>query len=594
MADLDAIKNRWSNRFRHANKVYKEWENTFSCQKLYQAYEGKQWDNIPDPNNPPYTVNLIYTTIEIKNAFLLLAKPKFLLTPVAANSDWEQEFAFLATQLKQDMLNSLISNNRQHFNEIISHTVLDSYFRFGVAEVGYAADWMQNPLAPLPEKHPDENEPGVKITKQSFEEIPENEKVYFKHIPAHRFRVGGLDTTYLHRCNWYGYYEYHYRDDLESIKGIKFPDAADTVSVSVDPEDVDDQLDDAVKQDYAADMLKIWHIWDVRAKQRRILLDTGEELWSKDFYRSNVFDLRWTPRKQGFYPIPPVSQWISPQREYNESREQLRNFRRRFTRKYQVTGDIEEEELNKLLSGEDGACIRVDRENAVSPIDNPEIGAAVPNSLSVSKDEFDTVAGTSSAQRLVADRQTATQAEIINEKATVRESAEDTKLNRFIEAMGREAILTVQERFTEGFWIQQTADIAPPNQIFSEVQAMSEVYRYVSAEEISVIMNYDFKVDVDVVSMSSARNNEEKQKMAEFFAFVHNYPEVALSAPLIREVAYRCGYRNEKIIREMQQMATLAMLGQMNQQAGQVAQNEVQEQTPPMLENTRQQFNATT
>src|SRR5438128_211139 len=48
-------------------------------------------------------------------------------------------------------------------------------------------------------------------------EIPQNERVYFKHVPAKTFRIGGLDHKYLSRCGWCGYYEFIDKDDLLSL-----------------------------------------------------------------------------------------------------------------------------------------------------------------------------------------------------------------------------------------------------------------------------------------------------------------------------------------------------------------------------------------
>jgi len=580
-------KNQWQSRFRTANKKYKDWETRFQCTKLYEAYEGKQWANMADlANDPPYVTNLIYSTIQVKNAFLLLSRPKYLLAPVPGSSDWSQEFAFSAVQMKEDLLNSIIGNNHQHFTETILEVVMESYFRFGIIEVGYAANWIKNPNASLPEEFPDEHEEGDKPSKQKLQEIPENEKVYFKHISAANFRVGGIDTTYLDRCNWVGYWEYFYKDDLEAVPGLKLPEDINSTSVA---SDVEDKLSDEEKL-YSGDLLKVWHIWDIRKKMRRLVLDSGEELWEEPFLRLPLFDLRWTLRNKGFYPIPPVSQWMSPQREYNEAREQMRSHRRRFTRKFQYVGDtMEPEELNKFESGPDGTLVKVPTRDAISPINNPELGTTVTNSLVVSKDDFNIVSGTSSEARGQADRQTATQANIIDAKSKIRESAEEAKLSRLYELVGREALLVMQERFTEGIWIQQTGDIAPANVLFQEVQTNQATYKYITQEEISLIANFDFRIEVDVVSMSTIRNEDEKRKFIEFVALTNQYPTIALSAPLIRECAYRVGFRNEIVIREMQKMATLAMIGQMTA-ASQAAQGTVQQMTPPANEEIQQQL----
>ena len=63
-------------------------------------------------------------------------------------------------------------------------------------------------------------------------------------------------------------------------------------------------------------------------KKRLLLLEDAdyEEIWSGDCDRVPIKDLRWDESLEGFYPIPPVFQWLSPQDEINEAREQTRSF----------------------------------------------------------------------------------------------------------------------------------------------------------------------------------------------------------------------------------------------------------------------------
>src|SRR6187401_1936962 len=71
---------------------------------------------------------------------------------------------------------------------------------------------------------------------------------------------------------------------------------------------------------------------------------------------------------------------------------------------------------------------------------------------------------------------------------------------------------------------------------------------------------YDFKLIVDVSSTSPAQNEVEKRKFIEFVSMLKNFPELSLSPLLIRETAYKIGYRNERVIREIQNAALLQMM----------------------------------
>lgn len=323
-----------------------------------------------------------------------------------------------------------------------------------------------------------------------------------------------------------------------------------------------------------------------------VLDSTGEVIWSDDFKRCPIFDLRWDLRLEGFYPLPPVFQQISPQDEYNEARQQMRSHRRRYVRKFQCIGDLDEDEIDKFTSGEDGTIIKVQRDDQIKPIQNPEVGAAVKEALVVSTEDFNEVAGISNQDRSRSDRTTATESQRLAMKADVRESAEDAIIQRWMVRMGREALLVMQERFVMGTWAKLGSD--PGEDILGEVNE-DPSYQYITSEQLDD--GYDFRINVNIISSSPMKNEEEKRKFVEFLALVAQFPQIALSPRLIREAAYRVGYRNERIIKEMQQQALLMKMGQL-QQAGatagpegnQIAQAKVAQMTPNTIEQVRNQL----
>src|SRR5690349_882997 len=117
----EQISKSWETRIRRANKDYQEWENRFRCKVLEDYYEGKQWSIIgytgfTGVRQEPYYVNLIYSTIKTKAANLLLSYPEYKISPKPGNSDWNQEYAMLSAQIKQDALNTVVSNDREAFS----------------------------------------------------------------------------------------------------------------------------------------------------------------------------------------------------------------------------------------------------------------------------------------------------------------------------------------------------------------------------------------------------------------------------------------------------------------------------------------------
>lgn len=598
----------WTDRFKDANREYEEWENLFKCDTLENYYEGFQWRNTGDSNVRPYTINKVFETIAIKIAQFVPTFPKFEVSPRPVD-EWDLETASQGAQIKQDTLNNHIRNTKAHFSEEIELAYTDSFFRFAVMEVGYAADWIQNPNAPRPlyNSGVDKKTQGKNSWKvrQEPSVLPNNERVYFKHIPGKRFRVGGINNKYLDRCGWVGYYEWVEKEDLLSLKIMnrkKVEALGDTT-----PEKFMgmDRENEAVR-----DGIKIWRVWDLAAMNQLIIVDDPViTVFQRRFERLPLFDYRPTRRAKGivadgFYPIPPVWNWLSPQDEINETREMLRNHRRRFVRKFSIVeGMIEDVELEKFETGPDGSLVKVKRENAIQAIANAPHDPSLSEALVTSADDLNKISGTSSEVRGTSDRTTATQAQIINQRSGLRESADRDKITRWLVAIGREALLITRDKFTLPMWIKMSGEQQPPT--LGQVQDIQPGFRRIMAEDLKD--DYDFDIDVDVTSLSANIQQEEKKKFLEFLSILAQFPAISFSPTLVQEAAYRCGYRNMKAIKEMQNMAMLMEMGRMLQmkaqvgalagaeggggvQEGQAPQQIVQQQTPPDSEEIRNQM----
>jgi len=585
----------WANRIDSMNKYYQEWETRFKCEALEKYYEGLQWAYQQDLSNNPYVINKIYETVQIKIAQFVPSFPKFNVSAKPGNQEFNLETAMRSAQLKEDVLNTITSDDRNNFSEEIEQAYKDSFFRFGIMEVGYAADWINNPNVkkPLLEKDVNARATGKNRSKMldSLPEIPINERIYFKHIPAKRFRVGGIDHKYLTRCSYVGYYDYVYMDDLLSMKLINRDKLTNGV-IEPGSFSTSDKEDHNYRQD---GVIKIWHMWDLRSMMQLLIVDSPcVTVSQRPFQRLPLKDFRPDKRLigEGFYPVPPVYHWLSPQDEINETREQLRNHRRKFIRKFQIVeGAVTDEEIEKFESTIDGALIKVARENAITPIQNADLGNSLPEAIQTSGDDLNRISGTSNESRGIADRTTATQAQIINQRSGIRETKDRDRVVTWLSEIGREVLSTVKDKFTLGIWAELTS---PEGENFlGEIQEVTNAARWISAEELHD--GYDFKINVEVTSLSVVAREDEKKSYLEFLSTLTNFPMIAFSPLLVRETANRVGYRNDRAIKELQKMALLMEMGRMNQlqmQAGlmpgdqNAAQGIVAQQTP----NTQEQI----
>ena len=551
--------NIWDQKLTVGEDGKRIWEHEFEIPKINRYFEGKQWKNpqTPAPVEHPYTLNLVQSTIRIKLASLCFHNPKFILTPEPGMANWNLDSAVKMAQLKQDALNSQVGIKRLRFAKQIKRCCQDSFFQFGIMEVGHAADY-RNPLAlaPYGTEPSAYGEPAEgKIIEP--EELTVTESLYFKRVNPTRFITCVTDEQDLEDIEWYGYCDYYYTTQLEKVDGIdkaKIREDSYSGSVSgsraISTVELTDQLRAMLRE---GQITKVYHVFDNVAKQRRLLNSCGDELWAEPFERG-LLDLRWMFRQEGFYPIPPVYSWLSPQDEINESRQQMRSYRRRFTNKYQVLKNkVDTEEIDKFTAGGEGTVVVVKEIDALRGITNPNQTQQTTEDFVVSKDDFNQMSGTSAEARGVADQQTATQSEIIAMRANIIESSELLDFGNFVADCGRYALLTMQEKFEAPIWVKLTQDpqvqsqVSPP---VPEEQVMAAEYQQVYAAQL--MDGHDFSIRLDVTDATPAALQQDQQAFQLFNSLLIQFPHLAMDGDLVRETAFKSGYRNEKVIQKMQ------------------------------------------
>lgn len=630
----DDLATSWLTRIQKSTEYYKKWAQRMKCEKLESYYLGEQWEP-SGTNYEPYVLNLVFSSIEIKLPTLLFQNPVFHVSPRPGGMEWDIEGSVQRAILRESLLNSLVNEQSVDFGEEIETSVLDAHFRFGIIEVGFDANWINNPNAGKPilrsDSKPVTDRDG-NVIKQP-EKLPEDERVYVKRVNPRHFRVGGLDGSRLERCNWVGYWDFERIEDLVANKELKNRDQlkwAGGRSSDFVPDEYGMEINDLVS---SGDLCKIWKVWDIRKKKRYIFADPqGVTLLDEPFKRLPLFGLKFHKNpKGGWYPLPPVTNWKPAQDEYNEAREQARNHRKRFTRKflYAKAKFTTEEEVDKLINGGDGSFCGVDGNldpNTVLPVQNASLDASSTQALMVSKDDFNIISGTSEEQRGQADRTTATQANLINQKAQIRDSKSRITVANWLMQIGEEILLLAEEKLTLPVWIklttppptQETNQIVVGGQNFSLPTGASQikseaVWKQIHMEDLKAkdsngdsVDDLGFDVKISLDSMSPVANDEEKNKFLLFLSTLSQFPEITSDPVLVRETAYKLGYYNEEVISRIALAAQYMLVGKLSQlmgpssggggnpgqggpQQNQIAQGMVAQNTPPNLEQIRQQ-----
>lgn len=590
----DPLASAWIERANKATKYFETWSNKFECDTLEEYYYGFQWkDGSPESKYRRYVINMVFSTIEVKKPSLLFQNPAFRVKAKPARGEWDFVASSQRATNREDALNTIIADEEQEFNDEFEAFVTDAFFRFGIMEVGYSANWIENPNAGKPILKSDNNpmfdpdgEDGKDNILREPEELPDEERVYFKRIPPWRFRVGGTDGRTFKKCSWVGYYEWFRIEDLKANKALKNLDKLEysgARSEDFAPNQFDPLTDEQADLLRSGDLCKCWVIYDLRAKKKYIFAASqAVTLLEKKYKHFPLVSLKFVEKLRGWYPVPLVFNWKGPQDEINHAREQQRIHRMRAARRFLYNQDTfkGDGEIDQLENGPDMTFVPTQGNPAdkVKPLEMATLDPAVAQSLMVSKDDLNVISGTSGEQRLQADRTTATQANIVDMKAQLRETAARTKIANVLKKIGRLALLTIQEHFSLEFWVKVRTD-RDNEDFLAEYQEAAYEWQQMTASDLGEDDDLDFEVDISLDTISPIENQASKTAFVEFLSLLNNFPQIAFDPVLVREAAYRCGYRNEKVIRRMAMMAQVAMLGQVEQAKSALLQSAMESET---------------
>lgn len=210
------------------------------------------------------------------------------------------------------------------------------------------------------------------------------------------------------------------------------------------------------------DAMRIWgyQIHDLERRRVVYMVDGYEDLVGEQPIPG------WVPHSPyvftKFNEVP--GEWwhypdVTPSRplaaDYNISRSQVVNHRRRFNRKYgYLKGKVKQEELEKLKNPDDGTLIEWMQSDAIMPILDAKLDDAVYRDMDRAILDMSEIIGSSPEARGVADSDTATQAAIIERHGTSRENDKRACMARALGQMGALALNALQANLEEPFAIR--------------------------------------------------------------------------------------------------------------------------------------------
>lgn len=576
--EQDRVK-RDMERIRTADKVYERWEKQYECKRLSDYYAGRQWYGYPepkedDPRTRPYTINLIFPTIETQQPSLLFYRPTVKIEPRPPYADNAQSDIAERATLCENTVQTFINDERRvHFKLQTLLSLRDAWFRFGMVEVGYTSDWIDNPHAGKPVLKEDDtpvmdSDTGQPVLQPDKVVKKGSEQLFIKRVRPNDVRVSVSGKNVLDENDWVGYWEWVYVEDVK-----RNPEYSNTSTLKASGVLADAQSDTKdPDQQKRAGMVRIFKLWDLRRKVKRVLADGHDKylIEDKPWTFLPLSALKFYELSDSWYPLPAVSQWISPQDEINETREMQRVHRRRFYRRYTyMTGAIDATELEKLENGGDGVYAkRNSQEDSIAAVQDAPLSGDW-NVLAASKDDFQQITGVTGDQRGAPEAQTATQANIASVTSQVRQSSMRLLVGDWLADIARIMLLTIREKMQLPFWIKLNVD--PLNPDPQAVLATAQAWKEITAKDLG---EDALDVSVDVTSLSPVSMDAERQMWTTGVLPMITNPALALtlsaSDVLLRKTLKYYNITAAQDIAEIKKALTVvvaAMAGQMQQQA---------------------------
>lgn len=575
---------RLQERIIGATRIYDAWDHTYDCKKLQQYYLGKQWKGLPEQEaQKRYVINLTFATVNNQLPSLLFYHPQVKVSARPPHEDDAGSDANARAILIENTLQTFIDDPKVHFKQLTQLAILDSFFRFGVVEVGYSADYLDNPNAGKPVLK-DNNDPLVDEISQPVtqpDKVLTQESLYLKRIPPSAVRVSVSGKNITEENDWIGYYEWQYVEDVKRNPAYK-----NTTNLKAGGKlaDVPDETASDPEHEKHAGMVKIWKIWDLRAKVRHVVTETGDKFLqeAQPAPYCPLAVLKFYEVPDEWYPLPPVSQWLGAQDEVNETREMMKVHRKRFTRRYTYqAGGIDESELEKLETGGDGVYAKSNLPAGQMPIQPvPDADLSPLNTiqeLAATKDDFAQVTGSSGEQRGVAETETATQANIINVRSQIRESQARVLVADWLSQIARLMLLTLRDKMQESFWVKRNTD--PFAQDLQAQQGADQQWRELTSQDLGDI---DVDVRIDMSTMSPVTEQAQSLAWNQVLALLSNPAMLSIlmqSEPLLRKTLSFYGIKSDQEVREIlrvgktilaqqEQMAMAAAMAQAVKGAG--------------------------
>ena len=567
------IQKEWEGKIRRALKKKEEWKTLFHVDQAVEYFEGKQrpsgWTD-----EDWITVNKIYSFLQAQLPALYSINPYFYVKVKRSQSvnpgDWPLMEA--KGKVRQSYLNYL--KDELKLKQTARLSIQDAHFGFGAVKVHFSATRTKNPDAgKLIFGDPVEIQPGPgepAFAEPQFEQnglldedgepllepdvLLTNERYNLTRVDfddlVWDLDAGPLEESWGWIAQRLNMTEAQAQKDPDITSSL-LPEAGGKLNSEDDKGDPDPITGD--ERDKKDMPLEFWEIYSLKSRQwMKICVNSEKPVMEWRPYPPGVEDhpyaiLRFTLRKTGPYPIPPVSQSIDPQKEINLSRSQIMRHRKRFNRKYHAQGTAwDEEELSKLEIGDDGTIIT--GTGVIVPIQDAPLDQMRFQELALLEKDMVEQMGTSDNSRQIASADSATEASLINQGQEVREGDRLSQVVDWVGEIAKKLDQLVQANITG----DEAVKIAGP---------AGEAWEVIRAADYEAIAG-EFQYQIDIGATRARLPHIERADFMGLLQVLASFPHIMTSPSLMKKLFEMYQIDNELILQELAKIGNQILSGQ--------------------------------
>lgn len=561
-----SLKSDWETKVNDAKKVAEEWKDKFRVDTARQYFEGAQRPSHIRKEDW-ITLNMIYSHLMAQLPSLYSVDPYFYVKLKRTFSPdprdaalWDQK-----GQSRQAYLNYL--KGELNLKQKARLAIQDAHFSFGVLKIFYVADLKENDRA----GEPLVDEKGDKIIGDDGEPllepdvIPVNGRYEIKRVHPDNFLFDCEAGVLEEEWGWLGEIFTLTFAKVKKDKRFK-PKIVKQIEARLKKK-VNSRSNLKDKKRYAnmdEEPIEFIEIYDLNKNEWFIWTEQADDLAMEPRKIPAAIDkhpfkiLRFVMRDKSALPVPPMSQGIDPQREYNEARTQIMIHRKRFNRKYEVNVQALEDadnEISKLESGEDGTVIRkIVGDRVVTAIQDAPLDVQRYTELGFLKNDMVELLGAPESLRGIAGADSATEASILDSRLEVKEGDRLSIVVDWLTGVASNLDKLVQAHIQrdEAVRIQ-----GPDGEFWSEVKV--DDYEDILGE-------YQYSVNIGA-TQPRLPQIERAQWIAFWSQVVIPMPAILTKPRIMKKFAEMFGIENDTMLEDLRQLG-LEMMQNPPQQQG--------------------------